>query len=364
MAEVPSGPNFWNKAITKKNFALKKLGTELEELKRAHEFLKLQLKTTLNGIADNRARNSQQELNCKLLAFEHWPLANCNYSFSPYNYLAHGNSYEVLPNILLGGNYEVDDLINHCDYTSEYLWLWLQLVRGSNMILSITNHLLNYTVSQGVIAFEELAVAVKKRIAQLAHPDVPGTIDHFETCRALSFAFAVVRVWSHRVTENYNFGHDYGFATRVKNHLRICCQVNLAVVALGEKNQAQALVHMALIGNLMIYLTNSDHVALEKDILNLFNLALGAICSSNFKLPTNFYTSVVDFLWDCIAIAAGISPHYNVGRARQLANYIELPLMHFLRMSFASCCFWLRVLLVLVKEQKIIDSTYPTPPLA
>ena len=38
LAEVPSGPNFWNKAITKKNFALKKLGTELEELKRAHEF--------------------------------------------------------------------------------------------------------------------------------------------------------------------------------------------------------------------------------------------------------------------------------------------------------------------------------------
>ena len=126
LAEVPSGPNFWNKAITKKNFALKKLGTELEELKRAHEFLKLQLKTTLDGIADNRARNSQQELDCKLLAFEHWPLADCNYSFSSYNYLAHGDSYKVLPNILLGGNYEVDGLINHRDYTSEYLWLWSQ----------------------------------------------------------------------------------------------------------------------------------------------------------------------------------------------------------------------------------------------
>ena len=155
LAEVPSGPNFWNKAITKKNFALKKLGTELEELKRAHKFLKLQYKTTLDGIADNRACNSQQELDRKLLAFEHWPLANRNYSFSSYNYLAHGNSYEVLPNILLGGNYEVNGLINHCDYTSEYLWLWSQLVRGSNTILSITNHLLNYTVSRDEIAFEK-----------------------------------------------------------------------------------------------------------------------------------------------------------------------------------------------------------------
>ena len=113
-------------------------------------------------------------------------------------------------------------------------------MRGSNTILSITNHLLNYTVSRVEIAFEELAVAVKKRIARLAHPDVPGTIDHFETCRALSFAFAVVRVWSHSVAENYNFGHDYGFATRVKNHFRICCQVNLAVVALVEKRSTGA----------------------------------------------------------------------------------------------------------------------------
>ena len=39
LAEVSSGPNFWNKAITKKIFALKKYETEKEELKRAHELL-------------------------------------------------------------------------------------------------------------------------------------------------------------------------------------------------------------------------------------------------------------------------------------------------------------------------------------
>ena len=35
--------------------------------------------------------------------------------------------------------------------------------------------------------------------------------------------------------------------------------------------------------------------------------------------------------------------------------------MHFSRMSLASCCFWLRVLLVLVKKRKIINSTYHNP---
>ena len=43
---------------------------------------------------------------------------------------------------------------------------------------------------------------------------------------------------------------------------------------------------MALIGNLMIYPTNSDHVALETDVPNLFNLALGAKSNAQRATPS------------------------------------------------------------------------------
>lgn len=244
------------------------------------------------------------------------------------------------------------DLLNHTDFTHEFIFNALELIPK----IPLPTLIKKGEAANDSLDLNVLNDGLKTKLKDLTFPlNEESSCMKLQGYKVLAFVDAVLRSWSKKKPANIEIFDKTEPFYRLNRASRLSTCSREVIKMIQNKKMENVFLYMTLLGHFVLRPPNEIDIEDPEDMPLLLDFARGEVFNYRFPKP-DMYFCKEDFMWDCIILACCFPLDCGLSRLCQSDFDISLPIMSFTQQSDQLKRFWLRAVLCLGALRHETDS--------